>query len=69
MQPLLALYLPAAMNLLRPAAREANTPLRVLVAEIGPRLLDIDNPEAFFNVNAPEDLLHAAALLDRRADR
>jgi molybdopterin-guanine dinucleotide biosynthesis protein A len=68
MQPLLALYLPAAVDLLRLAA-PTNAPLRDVVAGIGPRLLKVDNPEAFFNINAPEDLLHAAALLDRRADR
>jgi molybdopterin-guanine dinucleotide biosynthesis protein A len=67
LQPLLALYLPAAVNPLRLAARETSAPLRDLVAGIGPRLLNVDNPEAFFNINAPEDLLHAAALLDRRA--
>jgi molybdopterin-guanine dinucleotide biosynthesis protein A len=69
MLPLLALYLPAAVDLLRRVPRRTDAPLRDLVAAIGPRLLEVDNPDAFFNVNAPEDLLHAAALLDRSADR
>jgi molybdopterin-guanine dinucleotide biosynthesis protein A len=67
MQPLLALYLPAAMTLLGRLAPQSDMPLRDQVAAIHPRLIEVDNPEAFFNVNAPEDLLHAAALLDRRA--
>ena len=29
--------------------------------DLRPRLLEIDDAEALFNVNAPEDLLHAAA--------
>jgi molybdopterin-guanine dinucleotide biosynthesis protein A len=66
MQPLLALYLPAAMTLLGRVARQVDMPLREQVGAIHPRLIEIDNPEAFFNVNAPEDLLQAAALLDRR---
>jgi molybdopterin-guanine dinucleotide biosynthesis protein A len=67
MQPLLALYLPVAGTLLAPAARRASRRLRDEVAAIGPRLLEVEGDEAFFNVNSPEDLLRAAALLDRRA--
>jgi molybdopterin-guanine dinucleotide biosynthesis protein A len=36
------------------------------VRGIGPRLVEVEDPDELFNVNAPEDLLHAAALLDRR---
>jgi molybdopterin-guanine dinucleotide biosynthesis protein A len=66
LQPLLALYLPAARGLLEPAAGAATRPMREAVAAIGPRVLAVDDDEAFFNVNTPEDLRRAAALLTRR---
>jgi molybdopterin-guanine dinucleotide biosynthesis protein A len=69
LQPLPALYLPAALNLLGRSARIGNAPLRELVAAIGPRLVDVDDRDAFFNVNVPEELLQAAAMIDRRAQR
>jgi len=65
LQPLLALYLPAAAAALSRGALDANRPLRQEVAAIRPRLLEIEDSSPFFNVNAPEDLLHAAAILDR----
>jgi molybdopterin-guanine dinucleotide biosynthesis protein A len=61
LQPLLALYLPGAAAALRAGAREATRPLRAEVAAIGPRLLEIDDGRAFFNVNTPEDLRSAEA--------
>ena len=64
LQPLLALYLPAAAAAFDSAAIDAGRPLRREVAAIGPRLLEIEDRRAFFNVNTPEDLLHAAAILD-----
>jgi molybdopterin-guanine dinucleotide biosynthesis protein A len=64
LQPLLALYLPAATAALaRVVAAEG--PLRSEVAAIGPRLLEVEDRSAFFNVNTPEDLLVAEAILDR----
>jgi molybdopterin-guanine dinucleotide biosynthesis protein A len=66
MQPLLALYLPAAMTLLGRAASDSDAALRDQVSAIGPRLIEVGRPAEFFNVNAPEDLLHAAAMLDRK---
>jgi molybdopterin-guanine dinucleotide biosynthesis protein A len=63
MQPLLGCYQPQAAEQLR---RAEMGPLREQVAALGPRLLEVDNPEELFNVNAPEDLLQAAAMLDRR---
>jgi molybdopterin-guanine dinucleotide biosynthesis protein A len=66
LQPLLALYLPAAAAALGPGAREAKAPLRQEVAAIGPYLLEVDSARDFFNVNSPEDLLHAAAIMDQR---
>jgi molybdopterin-guanine dinucleotide biosynthesis protein A len=59
-QPLLGLYTAAAAP--RLAAGEG----RVLdaVAALGPRYLEVADPQLLFNVNAPEDLLRAAAVLD-----
>jgi molybdopterin-guanine dinucleotide biosynthesis protein A len=62
-QPLLGCYQPAALALLGPAQ---NRPLRELVAAIRPRLLEVEDRDALFNVNVPADLLRAAAALDRR---
>ena len=63
MQPLLGCYQPTALRLLGPAV---DRPLRELVAAIKPRLFEVEDPDALFNVNAPDDLLRAAATLDRR---
>jgi molybdopterin-guanine dinucleotide biosynthesis protein A len=65
-QPLLGCYQPRALELLREAAGGFERPLREVVAAIGPRLYEVEDPDALFNVNAPEDLLQAAAMLDRR---
>ena len=59
-QPLLALYLPAAAPLLAPALG-ADRPLRVDVGAIGPRLLELEDPRVFENVNTPADLTRALA--------
>jgi molybdopterin-guanine dinucleotide biosynthesis protein A len=67
-QPLLGCYRPGAALLLSGGVRE-DVPLREAVARIGPRLLEVDDPEELFNVNTPDDLLQAAAMLDRRARR
>jgi molybdenum cofactor guanylyltransferase len=61
--PLLGCYQQSAIKLLGPPG---DRPLRELVAAIKPRLLEVDDPDALFNVNAPDDLLRAAATLDRR---
>lgn len=63
MQPLLGCYQPGAIGLLGPAL---DRPLRELVAAINPRLIEVEDPDELFNVNAPDDLLRAAAILDRR---
>lgn len=65
LQPLLARYRPAAYPVLAAALREDPLPsVRVAVAALEPRVLELDDEQAFFNVNAPEDLLTAAGLLD-----
>jgi molybdopterin-guanine dinucleotide biosynthesis protein A len=63
MQPLLGCYQQSVIELMGPAG---DRPLRELVAAIKPRLVEVEDPDALFNVNAPDDLLRAAATLDRR---
>jgi molybdopterin-guanine dinucleotide biosynthesis protein A len=65
-QPLLGCYRPSALGLLSQAAGDAKLPLRQAVSALRPRLLEVDDAELLFNVNAPDDLLQAAAMLDRR---
>jgi molybdopterin-guanine dinucleotide biosynthesis protein A len=63
MQPLLGCYQPSAARCLRPGDDRS---LREQVEALGPRMLDVEDPDELFNVNAPEDLLQAAAMLDRQ---
>jgi len=65
-QPLLGCYRPEAAALLADAARRANGPVRDAVLSIGPRLLEVGDEQELFNVNSPDDLLLAAAILDQR---
>jgi molybdopterin-guanine dinucleotide biosynthesis protein A len=63
-QPLLGCYQTVALELLAEASEPGEgPPLRDAVARIGARTLEVD-PHVLFNVNYPEDLLQAAALLD-----
>ncbi len=64
-QPLLGCYQPDAGRLLS-SEGALDRPLRELVAEIHPRLVEVGDPEALFNVNAPEDVARAEAILERR---
>jgi molybdopterin-guanine dinucleotide biosynthesis protein A len=61
LQPLLGCYQPRAVELLRP---DDERPLRDQVAELSPRVVEVEDARQLFNVNAPEDLLRAAAMLD-----
>lgn len=63
-QPLAALYTPAALAGL--AEYPPDAPTRDVVLALGPKLVAVADEDAFFNVNAPEDLLQAAALLSTR---
>jgi molybdopterin-guanine dinucleotide biosynthesis protein A len=66
LQPLLARYRPSAYAPLAAALRQDPLPsVTAAVAALEPRLLELDDATPFFNVNAPEDLLTAAGLLDR----
>jgi molybdopterin-guanine dinucleotide biosynthesis protein A len=67
LQPLLARYEPAAREPLAAAlARRPAPPLTAAVEALTPRVVELADETSFFNVNAPEDLLTAAGLLDRR---
>jgi molybdenum cofactor guanylyltransferase len=69
LQPLLACYYPAALPRLTEAARDPEVRLRDAVAALDPRPMEVEDPELLFNVNTPDDLLQAAAMLDRRRAR
>lgn len=66
LQPLLALYTPLALAGL--ARFEPSIPTREAVRALGARVVEFEDEQAFFNVNAPEDLLQASALLRARAE-
>jgi molybdopterin-guanine dinucleotide biosynthesis protein A len=66
-QPLLGCYGPRTIELLHESELESDPPLQDFLASIGPLLLEVGDPEQLFNIDSPEDLLHAAAILDRRA--
>lgn len=63
-QPLLGCYRPATVELLRSTGFTPDTPVRQAVEAIGAEVLEVE-PLALFNVNSPDDLLQAAAMLDR----
>ena len=66
LQPLLARYAPAAYAPLAAALREEPLPsVTEAVLALRPHVLELEDAQPFFNVNAPEDLLTAAGLLDR----
>lgn len=66
MQPLLGCYQPRALELLAGAAREGTGRVLDAVAALEPVLLEVDDPEELFDVDSPDDLLMATAMLDRR---
>ena len=67
MQPLLGCYQPRALDAAgRRGARRRPGPLHETVAALEPVLLEVDDPDELFDVDSPDDLLVAAAMLDRR---
>jgi molybdopterin-guanine dinucleotide biosynthesis protein A len=64
LQPLCARYEPRALSAL--AACGFASPVSDVVAAMGPRIVEWPDEEPFFNVNSPEDILQAAALLGSR---
>ena len=63
LQPLLGCYGPSCLEPLAAAAREAVAPARAVVEALGPVVVPVSDPRALFNVNSPEDLREAEALL------
>jgi molybdopterin-guanine dinucleotide biosynthesis protein A len=63
LQPLLARYEPADLPALEAAAGAARAPLRAVVAGLHPALLEVADRRELFNVNTPEDLRHAEAIV------
>ncbi|MDQ4041124.1 MAG: molybdenum cofactor guanylyltransferase [Actinomycetota bacterium] len=64
LEPLCALYLPQALAALAgfpPDARATD-----VVAGMGPAVVDVEDAEAFFNINAPEDVLQASTMIAAR---
>jgi molybdopterin-guanine dinucleotide biosynthesis protein A len=66
MNPLLGCYQPKALEMLAGPARAASPPLLETIATMDPVLLEAGDPDELFDVDAPDDLLLAAAMLDRR---
>ena len=67
LQPLLGCYQPAALEPLTSANAAGGIALRDAVAGLGPSIYEVENRDELFNVNTPDELLHATAMLDRRA--
>jgi molybdenum cofactor guanylyltransferase len=67
-QPLLGCYQPRAAEMLRERKLDPEVATQEAIAMIAPRLLEVD-PQLLFNVNAPDDLLQAAAMLDHPRSR
>jgi molybdenum cofactor guanylyltransferase len=68
-QPLLGCFQPEAADLLADAAYDGEVPVRQAVAAIRPKLLEVLDPNELFNVNSPDDLLQAAAILGQKVPR
>ena len=64
LQPLCARYDPRALMAF--AGCDFEAPVGDVVAALSPRIIDWPDDEPFFNVNHPEDILQAAALLSGR---
>ena len=67
LQPLLGCYQPSALEPLGHAGAEDGVALREAVAALEPVRYEVEEPDELFNVNGPDDLLQAAAMLDLRA--
>jgi molybdopterin-guanine dinucleotide biosynthesis protein A len=65
-QPLLGCYQPAALDPLTAALERPAVSVREAVGSLDPVLHEVEDANALFNINSPDDLLQAAAMLDRR---
>jgi molybdenum cofactor guanylyltransferase len=64
-QPLLGCYHPTALDSLC-ASLEREVPVREAVAALDPTHYEVEDADELFNINSPDDLLLAAAMVDRR---
>jgi molybdenum cofactor guanylyltransferase len=67
LQPLLARYEPEALEPLSAALGTEGASVLDAVADLRAGTYEVSDPEAVFNVNTPEDLLQAGALLAARS--
>jgi molybdopterin-guanine dinucleotide biosynthesis protein A len=65
LQPLLARYEPEALEPLTAALQADGTSVRDAVSAVGARPFEVSDETFLFNVNTPEDLLRAGALLSQ----
>jgi molybdopterin-guanine dinucleotide biosynthesis protein A len=65
-QPLLGCYRPEALPRLAAALRDPGVRLTDAVAGLDPGRYEVRDPSLLFNVNTPDDLLQASALLAER---
>jgi molybdopterin-guanine dinucleotide biosynthesis protein A len=65
-QPTLGRYGSEALGPLARALERPDQALTEMVEALRPKLLEVSDAEELFNVNTPEDLLHARAGLERR---
>jgi molybdopterin-guanine dinucleotide biosynthesis protein A len=63
-QPLLGCFQPETVAALEASGFSPDAPARQAVTAIGAKLQEVD-PLTLFNINSPDDLLQAAAMLDR----
>jgi molybdopterin-guanine dinucleotide biosynthesis protein A len=69
LQPLLGRYEPEAMALLEPAVADVAAPLRAVVGALRPARFVVEDAVELFNVNTPEDLVRARAILTGEAGK
>jgi molybdopterin-guanine dinucleotide biosynthesis protein A len=67
-QPLLGCYEPEALEPLTAALERVDVPVREAVAALGAVLYEVEDAGELFNINSPDDLLQASAMIDQRRD-
>lgn len=65
-QPLLGCYQPTALEPLSAALKRHDVPVREAVAALEPVIYEVEDADELFNINSPDDLLQASAMLGRR---
>ncbi|HEY2160168.1 MAG TPA: molybdenum cofactor guanylyltransferase [Solirubrobacteraceae bacterium] len=65
-QPLLGCYQPEALAPLTSRLERSEVPVREAVAALDPVLFEVEDADELFNINSPDDLLQASAMLGRR---